>query len=124
VTESDQRPEANRLVEQVTRSFGLETTLPTPGAPWEEHLRDHDAFAAALRSAGLRGIDLDARVYRWTFTVDDFLAGWDSQSRYLRHTAGARWEESRVAAATALRERFGDTICSMGSVWIATASKR
>ena len=64
------------------------------------------------------------RTYRWTFTIEDFLAGWGSQARYMRHVAGEnRWKEFCDRAAAALHHRFGPTIRSVSHAWIAVGTK-
>jgi SAM-dependent methyltransferase len=122
--EADQQAEANHLIARVAHSLGVETDPPFPGAPWEDFLRDRTAFASALGTAGLHQIVIEARSYAWTFTIDDFLAGWGGQARYLRHSLDpARNQELHEATDVALRARFGATITAVSAVWLATARR-
>lgn len=122
--ERDEQAEADALVAEVTRSLGLDTTLPFPGAPWEARLRERDVFFASFERADLTGVAVDAHTYEWTFGIDDFLAGWGSQARYLRACFGVhRWRQLHDEAARVLRVRFGAGILSVRRVWIATGSK-
>lgn len=119
----DEQAEADALVGDVTRSLGLDTTSPFPGAPCEEQLRDRDFFSASLERAGLAHVVVEAHSYEWTFRVDDFVAGWNGLARYLRASFGLdRWKQLHDEAARVLHDRFGATILSVRRVWIATGS--
>ena len=80
-----------------------------------------------MRRDGDRGfVEVRARlhVYRRTFTVDEFLSGWGSLGRYLRHALGERsHEEYRARTASELRDLFAETIAVLKAVWPAIGTR-
>jgi SAM-dependent methyltransferase len=119
------RPEADRIVAEVKKACSLDVAPPKRSAvPHEEWLQDSDHLCDTLTNAGLQIINLDQRRYQRSVRVADFLCGWGSQSRYLRHTVGEkRWNDFTQRAATALHERFADTISTINDVWIVVARR-
>jgi ubiquinone/menaquinone biosynthesis C-methylase UbiE len=122
--EENQRAEADEVVDAVVRACRIDSKPPVRVAPWEEQLREPGCIEASFRRAGLEQVTVRMRTYRWTFTIEDFLAGWGSQARYMRHVAGEdRWDEFCDRAAAALHRRFGATIRSVSHTWIAIGTK-
>lgn len=119
-------PEADEIVQSLLASEGLDMTPPTPPVPSEEPLRERANLESALLDAGLAGVSLASRTYRWTNSVDDYLVGreWRPGIRYLREQADPQlWQELQNRAASQLREHVGDQIRTMGHIWIAVGTK-
>ena len=118
------RAEANQIIDAVRDELGLDTKPPASAAPWEDHLRDEGHLGDALARAGLTDVRVNVHTYRWTFTVDDFLSGWGSVSRYVRHRAGEeRWHTYVTKTTVALREEFEDGIRVVNNAWIASGTR-
>jgi ubiquinone/menaquinone biosynthesis C-methylase UbiE len=120
----NQQAVASTVVDVAITAAGLDASPAGAAVPWEDHLRNADHLADALTSAGFTAITLTKRTYRRTFTVDDYLSGWGSRTRYLRSIASNReWEQFHHQARTELRTRFGDHISSVNHTWMAVADK-
>jgi SAM-dependent methyltransferase len=126
-SDEHQGPQADEIIESILVDDGVALTgPPTPPVPSEEPLRDRENLAAALRAAGLADVDVEPRTYHWPYSVDEFLVGreWRPGIRYIRQQVDPRrWRELHERAAAALRNRFGDEIRTMGSMWIAVGTK-
>jgi SAM-dependent methyltransferase len=121
-----QGPNADEIVQSLLAAAGLDMTPPTPPVPSEEPLRERANLESALLDAGLAGVSLASRTYRWTNSVDDYLVGreWRPGIRYLREQADPQlWQELQDRAASKLREHVGDQIRTMGHIWIAVGTK-
>jgi SAM-dependent methyltransferase len=124
VEPDDQAHGADAVVARVRDECGLPATAPAHAAPWEEELREPQRLCGLLCEAGLVSVSAQLHNYRWTFSVPDFLAGWGSHGRYLRHFAGeARLRDFQRRAEIELRKRFGDEIRSVNHVWLVTGTK-
>lgn len=118
-------PEADAIVAAAKDQCRLDVPPPREvPVPFEDELRDRDRLLEVLGQAPLADLTVDLRRYRRSFTVEDFLSGWGSQSRYLRHAVGKRrWEAFVRRAAAALHDRFGDEIVCVNEVWIVTGRR-
>ena len=86
--------------------------------------RDPDQLRAALSDAGLAALTPQLHEYHHALSVPQFLAGWGSRDRYLRHTVGEqRWRHFVARARTALRRTFGAAIPAVSHAWIATGTQ-
>ena len=118
------RAEANQIVDSIRDQLGLDAKPTADAAPWEDHFREEGHLEDALTRAGLTDVRVDEHTYRWTFTVDDFLSGWGSVSRYIRHRAGEQgWHAYVTKTAAALRRRFDDGIRVVNNAWIASGTR-
>jgi SAM-dependent methyltransferase len=123
-TPDNQRPAAERIVDQMRADLGIDATPPVQAVPGEEWLRDPDHLREALSDAGLDALTLQRHEYHDALSVPQFLAGWGSRDRYLRHTVGEqRWQHFVARARTALRRTFGAAIPVVSRVWIATGTR-
>ncbi len=120
----NQRPAAEQIVDQVRADLGIDATPPVQAVPWEEWLRDPDQLREALSDAGLATLTIRRHDYHHALDVPQFLAGWGSRDRYLRHTVGEpRWQHFVARAGTALHRTFGAAIPAVSHVWIATGTR-
>jgi SAM-dependent methyltransferase len=119
------RPEADEALSEVKTQCGLDLPPPVDDpVPWEEALRDRRRLETALAQAGLAELEVARRRYTKTFSVTEFLAGWGSQGRYLRHAAGEeRWRTYVAKATEALAPRFAGGITHVNDVWIAVGRR-
>ncbi len=81
--------------------------------PWEEWFSDPGRLEAALRQAGLAGVEVHHRTRRIRATAKDFLSTRDVSftARYLRETLGDReWARFQERVAAKLRSHSGDRI--------------
>ena len=82
------------------------------------------ATSGHVVDAGLDALTLQRREYHHALSVPQFLAGWGSRDRYLRHTVGEqRWQHFVARAGTALRHTFGAAIPAVSHVWIAIGTR-
>jgi ubiquinone/menaquinone biosynthesis C-methylase UbiE len=118
------RAEANQIVESIRAQLGLDAKPTASAAPWEDHFHEEGRLEDALTRAGLTDVRVDEHTYRWTFTVGEFLSGWGSVSRYLRHRAREqRWHTYVTETTCALREVFDDRIRVVDNAWVATGTR-
>jgi SAM-dependent methyltransferase len=117
---------ADEIFESLAVAHGLDVTPPTPPVPSEDKLRPRENVEAALLEAGLTDVDVELHTYRWSGSIDEYFVGrsWRPRARYMRQQADDRtWEEIHDQAATELRSRFGETIRSVGQLWVAVGTK-
>jgi SAM-dependent methyltransferase len=120
----NQRPAAERIVDQMRADHGIDATPPVQAVPWEDWLRDPDHLREALRDAGLDALTIQRHEYHHALSIPQFLAGWGSRDRYLRHTVGdQRWQHFVARARTALHQTFGAAIPAVSHAWIATGTR-
>jgi SAM-dependent methyltransferase len=120
----NQRPAAERIVDHVRADLGIDSTPPVQAVPWEEWLRDPEHLREALSDAGLAAVTIQRHEYHHALSVPQFLAGWGSRDRYLRHTFGEQqWQHFVARARTALRRTFGAAIPAVSHAWIATGTR-
>jgi SAM-dependent methyltransferase len=119
-------PEADSIVASVRQRNGLEVSPPAVDAvPFEEHLRRKESLLAALSGAGLCDLSASSRRYHRVFPVDEFLSGWGSRGRHLRHSLGEpMWSVFVQRSSDALHDRFGGTVSCVHDVWIVTGQRR
>ena len=119
------RPEADTIVAEAKNNCGLNVGPPPDEAvPFEEVLRDEERLVGLIEDAGLVDVSTALHRYEKRFTVSEFLSGWGSQGRYLRHVVGERrWRDFVEEAASALREKFGDGISCVNDVWIVVGRR-
>jgi SAM-dependent methyltransferase len=119
-------PEADSIVASVRQRQGFEVSPPAVDAvPFEEYLRRKEPLLAALSEAGLGDLSASSRRYRRVFPVDEFLSGWGSRSRHLRHVVGERrWSVFVQHSSDALHDRFGTAVSCVHDVWIVTGQRR
>ncbi len=120
-------PWADEIIESMLVDYGVDLTgPPIPAVPSEQALRERANLEVALRSAGLDDVDVQPRTYHWDYSVDDYLVGreWRPGIRYIKEqTDLPLWREIHDRAASALHDRFGDQIRTMGHIWIAVGTK-
>jgi hypothetical protein len=95
-------------------------------APWEERFSDPHRLQESLREAGLRRVGVHHRDYRFTWSLDDYLAGREisAAGRFLHDMLGdASWERFREQVAEEFRSRFPDPIGDTNGVLIAVGTK-
>jgi ubiquinone/menaquinone biosynthesis C-methylase UbiE len=117
---------ADEIFESFAVARGIDATPPVPPVPSEDKLRSRGNLEAALRDAGLVDVDVELHTYQWQSSIDEYFVGrdWRPRARYMRQQAGSRlWQEIQSAAASELRDRFGDSIRSTGRLWVAVGTK-
>jgi SAM-dependent methyltransferase len=117
---------ADRIFESIAVAHGIDVTPPTPPVPSEDKLRPRGNLEAALQGAGFTDVDVELRTYRWSSSIEQYFVGrdWRPRARYMRQQADDRlWQEIQDQAAAELRNRFGETIRSIGQLWVAVATK-
>lgn len=95
-------------------------------SPWEERFSDPQHLQETLREAGLRQVNVQRRDYRFTWSVDDYLAGRETSAagRFLHDMLGdASWERFRQRVADEFRSRFVDPIGDTSDVLLAVGTK-
>jgi SAM-dependent methyltransferase len=119
------QPLADRLVVEMRTSCGLAAPPQAVTAvPFENELRSRERLADALASAGLADLSVELRRYQHEVAVDDYLSGWGSSGRCLRHTYGQeRWDEFTERAAATLKGHFGESLSCVLEAWIATGRR-
>jgi ubiquinone/menaquinone biosynthesis C-methylase UbiE len=121
----NERPEADEIVASVRQALDLDMAPPANCAvPWEDELSSSSRLEAAITGAGLVPVMLDLHRYDRSSSIEEFLSGWGSQGRYIRYVAGeSRWAEFVARSASALRDRFGETILCANEAWVVTAQR-
>jgi ubiquinone/menaquinone biosynthesis C-methylase UbiE len=117
---------ADQIFESLAVVHGIDVTPSTPPVPSEEPLRDKGTLEAALSGAGLADLDVQPHTYHWTVSIEEYFVGraWRPRARYMRQQADDRvWRGIHDRAAAELRSRFGNTICSVGQLWVAVGTK-
>lgn len=117
---------ADELFESLAAAHGIDATPPTPPVPSEDKLRPRENLEAALRGAGLVDVEVQPRVYHWSSSIDEYFVGreWRPRARYMRQQADSGvWQDIRDRAASELRSCFGETIRSVGQLWVAVGTK-
>jgi hypothetical protein len=98
---------------------------PEQAARWEERLKDPHELEAVLVSGGIADVEISRHRSAWSFTVDDFLAGWGGSGRYLRPKYGEpAWRRFVDKASVALHRELGERIDITNVAWIATGRPR
>jgi ubiquinone/menaquinone biosynthesis C-methylase UbiE len=95
-------------------------------SPWEERFSDSRHLQETLREAGLRQVEVQRRDYRFTWSIDDYLAGRETSAagRFLHDMLGeASWERFRQRVADEFRSRFADPIGDTSDVLLAVGIK-
>jgi ubiquinone/menaquinone biosynthesis C-methylase UbiE len=95
-------------------------------SPWEERFSDPRRLLETLREAGLRRVDVQRRDYRFTWSVDDYLAGRETSAagRFLHDMLGeSSWERFRQRVGEEFRSRFTDPIGDTSDVILAVGTK-
>jgi len=117
---------ADEIFESLAVAHGIDVTPPTPPVPSEEELRPRENLEGALRRAGLIDVDIEPRTYHWSSSIDQYFVGreWRPRARYMRQQADdGAWRDIQDRAAAELRSRFGETIRSVGQLWVAVGTK-
>jgi ubiquinone/menaquinone biosynthesis C-methylase UbiE len=117
---------ADEIFESFAAACGIDVTPPTPPVPSEEKIRPRGNLGAALRGAGLVDVEVEPHIYHWTSSIEEYFVGrdWRPRARYMRQQADSRlWQEIQDRAASELRDRFGETIRSVGQLWVAIGTK-
>jgi SAM-dependent methyltransferase len=117
---------ADEIFESLAVAHDLDVTPPTPPVPSEDKLRPRENLEAAVRGVGLADVDVELHTYRWSSSIDEYFVGreWRPRARYMRQQADDRvWQEIHDRAAAELRTRFGETIRSVGQLWVAVGTK-
>jgi hypothetical protein len=119
-------PEADAIVAAVRQRCGLDVPPPAGSAvPFEEELMPKGRLPEILTAAGIGDLRVTSRRYRHVFEIEEYLSGWGSRGRHLRHVVGdARWSEFVETAASTLRDRFGETISGIDEAWLVTGRRR
>jgi len=94
--------------------------------PWQQHFSDPVRLEEALERAGLRGVEVHDRRYRFEMTLEEYIAGQESRivSRSLQRIMGdAIWERFRAQIREEFHRRFRDPIGDTRAVWIAVGRK-
>jgi SAM-dependent methyltransferase len=95
-------------------------------APWEERFSDPRQLQATLWETGLRHINIVRRDYRFTWSIEDYLAGRETTAagRFLRDMLGsAALERFRARIAEEFKTRFSDPIGDTSEVLLAVGTK-
>lgn len=95
-------------------------------APWRDRLRDRTSFEEALVDAGLRNVRVEAREYRFSFALDEYLEGLSTWAtgRFVRGMVGdAGWERLMERARTTFAARFADPVNDFRKVWIGVGTR-
>jgi ubiquinone/menaquinone biosynthesis C-methylase UbiE len=95
-------------------------------APWEELFSDPSRLTDTLRTAGLREVDVQARNYRTTQSIEDYLAGRETsaQGRFLKDSLGPDlWDRFRQRVEAEFRSRFADPLGDTVDVLIGVGTK-
>ncbi|HYU39654.1 MAG TPA: methyltransferase domain-containing protein [Acidimicrobiia bacterium] len=117
---------ADEIFESLAVAQGIDVTPPTPPVPSEEKIRPRGNLEAVLRGAGLVDVEVQPHIYHWTSSIEGYLVGrdWRPRARYMRQQADDRaWRDIQDRAAAELRGRFGETIRSVGQLWVAVGTK-
>jgi ubiquinone/menaquinone biosynthesis C-methylase UbiE len=121
--------EFTRTWKEVAEAFATKDMLrdaARKAVPWEERFSDPNRLEETLRDATLRNVEVQRRQYRYTASIDDYLAGRESSAlgRFLRDMLGGTlWERFRERATEEFRRRFSDPIGDTNDVLIAVAVK-
>jgi ubiquinone/menaquinone biosynthesis C-methylase UbiE len=118
-------PAAEALVAEVRRQQGIEVPPPAiDPVPFEQGLQQRESLTTALADAGFGQVEIRSHRYQHTFAIEEYLSGWGSRSRHIRHVIGQRrWFDFVRDAAATLRDKFGEHVCSANDVWLATARR-
>jgi SAM-dependent methyltransferase len=84
------------------------------------------AIEEFLLDAGLRHVRTEAREYRFSFSVDDYVTSRSIQStgRFVREMVGdARFHEFLDRARTAFADRFADPLNDFRDAWLAVGTR-
>lgn len=121
--------EFTRTWKEVAEAFATKDMLrdaARKAVPWEERFSDPNRLEETLRDATLRNVEVQRRQYRYTASIDDYLAGRESSAlgRFLRDMLGdTLWERFRERATEEFRRRFSDPIGDTNDVLIAVGVK-
>lgn len=113
------------LVHQVVPRDILSSAVDA-AAPWRDRLRDRTRFEEALVDAGLRGVRVEAREFRFSFPLEEYLEGLSTWAtgRFVRGMVGdAGWARLMDRARTTFGERFADPVNDFRSVWIGVGTR-
>jgi ubiquinone/menaquinone biosynthesis C-methylase UbiE len=95
-------------------------------APGRERFGDRAALEETLLDAGLRHIRTEAREYRVSFSIDDYVASRSvlATGRFLREMVGPdRFEAFLDRARAVYADRFADPVNDFRDVWLAVGMK-
>ena len=82
-------------------------TSPERAAPWQDWLTESGNVGTLLAEGGFECVEVSEHRSRWTFTIDEFLAGWGGDARYRRQVVGPqRWNDYIERASAALLEHL------------------
>jgi ubiquinone/menaquinone biosynthesis C-methylase UbiE len=118
--------QADEIFESLAVAQGIDVTPPMPPVPSEDRLRPRENLDAALRGAGLADVDIQLHGYHWRGSIDEYFIGreWRPRARYMRQQADSQvWQDIQDRAASELRSRFGETIRSVGQLWVAVGTR-
>jgi len=95
-------------------------------APWQDRFSDPTLFEESLKQAGLRGIRVERRSYRFAMTLESYLEGMETRvlARSLHRIMGdAIWERFRERVRAVFEDRFTERIGDTRDVWFGVATK-
>ncbi len=95
-------------------------------APWHDRFRRRDPIEQALAQAGFRGIRVQERRYRWTYSQADYLDGLEAWAtgRFVRDMLGERgWDAFKERVRAEFSTRFADPLQDFRDVWFAVGTK-
>jgi SAM-dependent methyltransferase len=81
---------ADEIFESLAIAHGIDVTPPTPPCRRRTSFAPGENLEAALRGAGLSDVDVQARTYHWSSSIDDYFLGraWRPRARYMRQQGG------------------------------------
>ena len=115
----------NELVQNVVPREMLEPVWKQ-ASPWHDLFRDRRKLEEALRDAGLRHLRSEQHEYRFTYSVEDFVAGLESWAtgRFVREMLGeSSWESFKERVRATFAERFADPLNDFRTVVMAVGTK-
>jgi ubiquinone/menaquinone biosynthesis C-methylase UbiE len=121
--------EFHRTWREVAESFVGKDLLKDAvrrAAPWEERFSDPRHLKETLWETGLRHVTVLRRDYRFTWSIDDYLAGRETSAagRFIRDMLGqSSLERFRSRVAEEFRARFPDPIGDTSEVLLAVGTK-
>lgn len=94
--------------------------------PWWDRFADREAFGQALYEVGLRRVRVEAREYRFRYSIEEYVAGTATRAsgRFIRDTLGdATFERFLERARERYADRFADPMTDLRDVLVAVGVK-
>lgn len=117
--------EFTRTWKELAETFATKDMLrdaARKAVPWEERFSNPDRLEETLRDASLRSVQVHRRQYRYTTSIEDYLAGRETSGlgRFLRDMLGdTLWERFCERVEAEFRRRFSDPIGDTSDVLVA-----